>query len=318
MDIQIVPAQSIGGDCFSYIVQGPPGTGKSTVLGTMAESVGPLLVLATLAREARSWKYRQHNVDVILLEDLGWRPAERQFNANAFTDFKKVVEWLRNDTKYGAVAVDSGTELGEAAWHEALRPHGVGSPAEMEDNRSRYLPYETISNLLDPAIKSLVSLISIAARPKYVGIAWHVQPPKDDQVTKTDTKQSADHKGEGVEYEGTVLPMVRGGYRRKLASQVDAVVYTDIQLRAPKAEGLTRAGQGLDVNYVLQVRSDHERHCKLPGPLPTMSYIPNDFNALRALMQMQVAAEQRAAEVIALSTPPKEAAASRKSSLRRS
>lgn len=271
---------------LSLVVAGPPGTGKSWFLGTMAET-GPTLLIATLSREVNSVQYQRNNVDVVLLEDLGWKPSaeEPQFEATAFTDFLKLIQELYEDDYYRNIIVDSGTELAEAAWHEALMPHGVAAPAEMEDKKSRWLPYETLDILLDQAIKGVVSLTKLAKTPKNVGIAWHVQPPKDDTYeTSGDVKSkkaSADHAGEGVEYEGKVLPMIRGRFRRRLASQVDAYIYSDIQWRTG-GEGVKKKRTP---SFVVQVAPLQDRHTKLPGPVPEVTHIPNNFKEFMGLIE---------------------------------
>jgi len=266
------------------VVEGPPGTGKSTLCGSMAEFVGPkkTLLIATLPREIESWKYTQLEVPHVLIQDSDWKPDEKKFVADGFPEFLRTVRWLREeDEQYEAVILDSGTELAEQGWHAALAPHGVWTPADM-DGRSRWLPYETLTNLLDQGIKELLSLTKIAKVPKHVMVTWHVQPPKDDQVVEGTKKESADHAAKGVEYEGDVLPMIRGQYRRKLGSQFPTVVYTDMQIKA----NLTIGGnKSTDILYKLQVRSDPERHTKLPGPLPPMQYINNDFRELWNLIQ---------------------------------
>jgi hypothetical protein len=289
------------GDRFAFVVAGPGGTGKSTLLGSMAKEHKTLL-LATLPREAASWLYKEHNVDTIPLWEDGWYTTETDGTlppgivVKAFGEYLRVTEALRDDDTYDAVVLDNGTELAELAWHQAMLTHGVIAPAYIQDKRSRWLPYETLSTNLDQAIKNLVSLTGStrAKRPKYIGIAWHVQPPKDDQVEIVGEganaakvqKSSADNRAEGVEYEGKVLPMIRGGFRRKLSSQVDAFIYTDILY--------TVSTQGARVvktpTYVLQVQPDEERHAKIPGPMSPTKYIPNDFAALcRAVQNGQAA-----------------------------
>jgi len=271
---------------LSLVVAGPPGTGKSWFLGTMAET-GPTLLIATLSREVNSVNYQRNNVDVVLLEDLGWMPSldPPRYEATAFADFLQLINDLYDDDYYKNVIIDSGTELAEAAWHEALKPHGVASPADMEDKRSRWLPYETLDILLDQAIKSAVSLTKLSVKPKNVGIAWHVQPPKDDTYdsSTSTTKKSADHKSEGVEYEGKVLPMIRGRFRRRLAAQVDAYIYTDIKWEVE--EGKKAGKKERSANFVVQVSPHQDRHTKLPGPLPAKKFIPNDFSTFMGLIE---------------------------------
>lgn len=282
------PSTKSGGHRYSFVAAGPPGSGKSTLLGSMAE-VGKTLLIATLAREASSWKYRQHDVDTIILQDLNWRPSQKVFESEAFSKFLELMQVLLNDDIYDCICVDSGTELAEAGWHEAMRPYSVASPAEIE-GKSRWLPYDTLDTLLDQAIKQLVSLgytdeFQVAKKPKHVGIAWHVQPPKEDSTedaggTKV-RKASADHAGEGVEYEGKVLPMIRGRFRRRLVGQVDAYVHTDIRMNVERVGATMKKS----TEYVIQVRPDVERHTKLPGPLPDVDYVPNNFKELLRLIE---------------------------------
>ncbi len=278
------------GSKLCFLVEGPPGTGKSTLCGSMAEVVGAkkTLLIATLAREVESWKYKQLDVPHVLLQDTDWKPDIGHYTADGFPEFLRLMRWLReDDDQYDAVILDSGTELAEMAWHLALSAHSVDSPAKME-GKSRWLPYETLSNNLDQGIKELVTLPMTAKRPKHVAVTWHVQPPKDDQSVEGVKKESADHAAKGIEYEGDVLPMVRGSYRRKLGSQFPTLVYTDVLIKANM--GLSSANaRSIDVEYRLQVRPDNERHTKLSGPLPEMQFIPNDFRALLTLVNGKAA-----------------------------
>jgi len=276
----------------AYVIEGPQGTGKSTLCGSMAEYVGPekTLLIATLAKEIESWKYKQLTIPNVLIEDKDWAPSLKTFVANGFPEFRKLVRWLREeDEQFEAVILDSGTELAEMAWHAALAPHGVGTPADM-DGKSRWLPYETLANLLDEGIKDLISLTQVAKKRKHVAVTWHIQAPKDDTSDGGVKKESADHAAKGVEYEGDVLPMIRGSYRRKLGAQFPTVVYTDMQIKANM--GLSATAKSFDVQYMLQVRPDNERHTKLSGPLPPMQFIPNDFKALLGLIRQSQAAKK--------------------------
>lgn len=269
----------------SFVVEGPYGTGKSTFLGSVAKVVGAerTLLVATHARELNSWLYKELSIPYLLIEDTDWKPSLGSYVATGFGKLLQTIEWLREeDDQYDAVLVDSGTEMSEQAWHLALAPHGVTSPSEM-DGQSRWGPYETLDTLMDQGIKGLVSLTRVAKRPKHIGISWHVQPPKDDTVdvvTKV-KKESADHAGKGIEYEGDVLPMVRGRFRRRVGQHFGAVIFTDIQIKYIE-------GKGMEPLYRLQVRPNQERHTKLPGPLPSVSYIPNDFRAFLSLLSGEI------------------------------
>ena len=286
---------------YSLIVAGPPGTGKSTLVGSMAEVLGAdrVLLLATLARELKSWIYQVYKIPHILFEDPEWQPGvaeqfdgmrgDGKYITRSYQQFLDTINWLRyEDDQYDAVIVDSGTELAELFWHTSLAPHGASSPSEMEQ-RSRWLPYETLANLLGRAIQETVSLTEVAKRPKHVAFTWHVQPPKEDTIESVGggggkvSKKSADHAAERIEYEGKVLPMVRGQYRRKVASQFDAVLYTNILVQ-PVTGGVSLKSKGMDVQYRVQVRPDPDRHTKVPGPLPDQQFIGNTFKEFLKLM----------------------------------
>ena len=296
----IVPARSVGllgGGGISLVVAGPPGTGKSWFLGSMAET-GKTLLIATLTREAKSVQYQRHDVDTIMLQDKHWVPSAGRFDAKAFTSFLDIIDWLMEDDTYKNVVVDNGTELGESAWHEAMSIHGVATPAEMEDKRSRWLPYDQLDIYLDQAIKGIVSLTSDAALPKNVGISWHTQPPKDDNydtTTKT-VKESADHKGEGVEYEGNALPMIRGRYRRRLAAQVDCYLSTELQHNLKRGDK-SLSLKGTIPEYMVQVRPNKERHTKFPGVMPDVSFIHNEFGNLVELIKSSITGDKATASV---------------------
>lgn len=278
------------------LVMGPPGTGKSTLLGSMCEE-GKTLLLATLGREASSWKYQEHNPDTIILQDTDWRPSpnegEGQYDADAFLKFLDVVEGLYDDEEYSVVLVDSGTELAEAAWREALKPYGVMDASYIGTGGNRYGPYTALDGLLNQALQLLQGLKS-AKKPKLVGISWHLQPIKEEvsEVVSagpgqkmTIKKDSADQRGGGVEYEGGMLPMVRGKFRRRVEALVDVAVYTRMMFERVEQQGkIKRGGGDKRPIYQLQVVSDEERHCKLPGPLPDEAFIPNDWQSLKRLL----------------------------------
>jgi hypothetical protein len=286
-------------ETFLYVVAGPPKTGKSWLLGEMSQE-GPTLLIATLRREVTSAMYAKYNPNVILLEDREWQPlapdpktgaARGLYNATAFLRFMELMQALADDEitnadgePYRVVLIDSGTELAEFAWHEALKPHAVMSPAYMDGERSRFLPYETLATLLDQSLNA-IGLLKTAPTPKHVGISWHVQPAKEDTTEKVSgapgamqRKASADHKAEGVEYEGNILPMIRGGFRRKLFGKVDGVVWTDIQHRGSDRKPLPRPA------FVLQVQPDEDRLAGLPGQMSDTKYITNSWQTLKQLL----------------------------------
>lgn len=289
------------GEYFSYVVAGPGGTGKSTMLGSMARYIKvkygkKTLLIATLPREVKSWKYQElgeEYLDSIIVEDSDWRPDLGRFNADGFTKAMEIIDWLAKDESYGGVILDNGTEHAEQAWHATLAPLRVSSPSEI-DGRSRWLPYERLDSMLDQSIKGLVSLTT-SANPKFVGISWHVQAPKDDTTESVEgtkvSKTSADNAAKGVEYEGEVLPMIRGRFRRRLVNQVEAMLHTEIAHRKDFQNNKLVES----VEYMVQVRANPERHVKIPGPLPAVSFIENDFEKLVQLLRNEYKPVERAA-----------------------
>lgn len=266
---------------------GPPGTGKSHAMASMCAE-GKTLLIATLAREATSEGYQKYNPDVLLLEDKGWRPSQDRFEATAFDQFLELMDDLAEDDTYKVILVDNGTELAEFAWHKALASFGVASPGDMEDKDNRFRPYTRIADYMQQAISALLGL-KTAPLPKHVGVSWHLQPTKEDMVVKvqgqTQTKLSADTRSEGVQYEGNVLPMIQGGFRRKLAGLLDIVVYTEIRYNFPTdKQGKRIKGSSKQPQFALQVRPNEERHSKLPGDLPNVDYIANEWAELKQLL----------------------------------
>lgn len=287
-EFEILPARELSAsEAIVLLVLGPPKVGKSHLLSSLCAE-GKSLLISTLAREASSEGYQKHNPDVIRLSDPGWRPSRGKFDATAYTRFLELMETLADDDEYKVVLLDSGTELGEFAWHEALRPFGVASPADMEDKDNRFRPYTKIADLMRQALDALL-LLKEAPLPKHVGIAWHLQNTKDDQVVFDQAKQakvtkaSADSKGESVEYMGSVLPMMQGGFRRKIAALADAVVYSHVQYeRVPR---VGKPGSDQHPKYVIQIVPDEERHAGIPAIVPAgMTFIPNEWKSLKKLL----------------------------------
>jgi hypothetical protein len=100
-------------------------------------------------------------------------------------------------------------------------------------------------------------------------VPWHVQPPKEDD------------DGQGVEYVGKELPMIRGGFRRRLNQKIDAVVY---MYRESKIVGKRR-----EIRYVLQVAPDMERHTKIPGEVPEgVKYIEPSYDKLLRVIEESI------------------------------
>ncbi len=284
MPLDIIKATNMAPTRSSiHVVAGPPGLGKSWFCGTVAEVVPPeeVLLIATLGREVKSIQYQRHDFDTILIEDDEWEPSRKSYKATGCTKLISLLTELREDDKYAAIILDSGTEAGEMAWHEALSPFNVSDPSEMAES-NRFLPYTKTGDLMDQIIRSMAKLAGHPSggknnvkRTKFVLMTWHVQPPKE----KVGSGESADEKGEGVEYEGSVLPMIRGAFRRKLGQYVDSFVYVDRIAEVNKTTART------EMRHVLQVRSDLSKHCKFPGILPDgVNYIDNNFKAYMDLV----------------------------------
>jgi hypothetical protein len=274
MPLDIIKATDMEpGRSSIHVVAGPPGIGKSWFCGTVGEVIDPseVLLIATIAREVRSVKYQQYNYDTVICEDDQWEPHNGLYVSSGYSELLKIVKDLRKDKKYGAVILDSGTEAG----HFALEPWKVGDPSEMKSEGNRFQPYTQLDSAMDELVRGCSKLaghpaagkVSVA-RPKFVLITWHIQPPKE---TIGDA-ETADQKGEGVEYEGSVLPMVRGRFRRRIMGLVDSFVYAD---RVAETHPKT---QKTMIKHKIQIRSTNERHCKFPGiPPEKVTYIDNSF-----------------------------------------
>lgn len=265
--LEVTKATKIAPDTGSItMVAGPPGVGKSWFCGTMAEYLPPeeVLVLATLPREVNSLQYQRHDLDTIVIFDEDWRPSDKKLMATGFKKLSGILHDLRKDTKYSGIILDNGTEAAELAWHDVLAPLGVGDPNALGRGSNRFAPYTSLREKLEQMILDLALLTGktgFAARPKLIAVPWHIQPPKDGMGDD----ESADAKGQGSEYEGEYLPMIRGSFRRRISALVDNVVYGDL-VSVPSKPGNSLAG--LENHYCIQVVSDTERHVKLAGVAP--------------------------------------------------
>lgn len=265
--MEIINARSVGPETGSLTIPaGPPGLGKSWFAGTVAEHVGGehVIVIATLPREINSVQYQKYDVDGVICTDEEWSPEVKVLKATGYADLMKFLRDLRTDEHYKAVILDNGTEAAELAWHAAMAPLGVGDPNDLGRGSNRFAPYTSLRDKMENLIRSLSILTGktgLVTQPKLVIVPWHVQPPKDT----TDDSDSADAKGQGSEYEGEYLPMIRGAFRRRLMALVDNYIYTDIQ-QVP-ADAKKPLGK-MENHYCLQVVSDRERHVKIEGGFP--------------------------------------------------
>lgn len=251
------------------VVLGPHGIGKSSFAATVMDVVPPqeTLLIATLPREVKSWRYQEYNPDTVLVvEPDTWDPLNKQYKPTAFNELIGILDELVTDEKYGAVIIDNGTEAGEFAWHDSLAPLKIGDPGELGSGGNRFAPYVSIRERLENLILKTNRLTNpkACARPKHVIVPWHVQEPKDDESSKKD-----------VEYAGKELPMIRGGFRRRLGQKIDVIVYA---VRRITAGGST-------IEHVIQIVSDMEKHCKMPCEVPSgMKYIDPRYEALLELI----------------------------------
>lgn len=285
MDNQVKPMKPI-----SIVVLGAPGLGKSTLAGSVMELPGVEkgLLLVTKPGEEKSWKYTKHGLDAgaELYYDLGWNPTFGEYKAAAYMQLMRRLRDLQQDKTFDAVIIDPGTYAVNLIEHHILAPQNVGSPGELRDTQGFYrqLKDKAQEFVMYASLLSSSLVTQAGGKPKYVIIPWHTQPPKDT-ITVTENVggqrtrkqvESADQKSAGIEYEGIVLPMIEGSYRRKLAADVDLVVYCDIEVSKqldPKTKRMTEA-----VKYQIQVVPNKDRHSKIRiAPLLEGAMMPNSM-----------------------------------------
>ena len=271
---------------ISMVILGAPGLGKSTLAGSVKEldQVDNVLLLVTKPGEEKSYLYQKYGLTekAELFYDLDWNPTLGEFKAGAYLKLMKRLKSLQSDDIYDAVIIDPGTDAINLLEHHILEPQGVGSPGDLANTQNFY------RQLRDKAQEFVMyaHLLStpLVKRPKFVLIPWHTQPPKEGMVVNMgqgmkEKQQSADQKGAGIEYEGMVLPMIEGGYRRKLAADVDLVVYCDIETKRqldPKTKKMVEV-----VEHQIQVVPNKDRHSKVRiAPTLAGQMIPNNMKAL--------------------------------------
>ena len=272
MTATLFPPSLAGG--LSIVVQGGPGVGKSTFAGSAA-ALGKTLLLAAKPREANSWKYREHakNITREIYYDAKWAPAAGKFDADAFVRLQQRVYELQEDEEHSIVVCDPFTDVVTLASHEILKTEKAATPRDLRDPLSYY---GTLKHMLTTFVQSL-TLLQFAPSPKHVIVTVHVQPSKEDDIKGNAT---ADKKGKGVEFEGNVLPMIEGSYRRAFASEFDVVLFSDIQFDRKLVAGKMQT----ESRYVVQVSPDAERHAKSILAPNGSAFIDNDFAALLKLV----------------------------------
>lgn len=266
---------------FSLLLAGSPGTGKSHFLASVCEVVPPEKVdlIITKPRELESEGYARYGLveQANVFSDVRtWRPHADKYEATAWSRLLDHVYGLLDDEEKDAVILDAGTDAMTHLERFLIAPNRVASPGDLHDTRGYY---RQIASNAEAFIQILTALTGPEARrPKFVIVAWHTQPPKD---SGQQTTASADQKGEGIEYEGRVLPMIEGGYRRKIAGDFSCVAYTDIVPGGKKLDPKTKKMVESGPEYRIQVLADKDRHAKIAGMLAEGDkFMPNEFKAL--------------------------------------
>lgn len=262
---------------ISTTVMGPPGSGKSTLLGSCGR-LGRAKLLATKPREANSWLYRETGItkDAEVFYDAKWRPTAGSYDASGFVRLVQRLNALYDDTEFDFILLDPFTDVVTLAANEILKVERAATPRDMKDPMSFYgaLRYK-----LKEVIQAL-TVLQYAPKPKHVLVSAHTQPAKEES---RGGNTAADKAAQGVEYEGKILPMIEGAYRREFAGEFDIVLFSDIQITKRLVPGKPPVEE---TAYVLQAQPDAERHAKsILGPVLNTKFIPNDFKVLLELIQ---------------------------------
>jgi len=271
----------------SCMALAPPGCGKSTLAGSICDVVGAENTLLLVAKpgEESSAEYLKHGLSerAELFFDRDWVPTLRRYDAGAYVALLTRLDGLLDDEDFDAVIIDPGTDVIGLIEHHLLAPHNVGSVGDLGDGRSFY---RQLADTAEEFVKS-ASILStmIAARPKWVIIPWHTQPVKEGELQSVgggqkQKERSADEKARGVEYEGNVLPMIEGKYRRKIAGDMSMVLYCDIETSKDRRTKEER------VEYVVQAYANADKHAKIRSAPALQGWRgPNNFTALIAAME---------------------------------
>jgi hypothetical protein len=263
---------------YSTLILGPSGTGKSTAASSVADlpDVERTLVCCCKGRERSSFGYQQRldKLDIEIYEDPRWRPSLNRFEADAHMKLLTRLDGLLEDDIYDAVVIDPFTDAALNIEHEILKPMEIGSPGELADS---FAFYGQLKSKADELVRAAIFLTTAAVRPKHVIMTMHVQPPKEDSVYKGVKKTSADKVARGIEYEGSVLPMIDGAYRRKMAGDFDLVIYTGFD----ESYFDKKLKKQVKNFFYLQVSPDRDRHSKIAvAPVLLEDKIANNFEAL--------------------------------------
>lgn len=272
-------------DGESILVLGAPGTGKSHFAGSIAEVVKPerVLLLCCKPREKTSALYRKYGITEraeVYTDMASWNPEKGRYDAKAWRALYDRVDSLLSDDKYDAIVVDPFTDAVDLLEHHIIAPHKVGSPGEMSDTQGFYRQLKDKSADFMQRLTALTDS-SVAKSPKFVIVTMHVQPVKEAQQLSRSQgggiKPSSDMRGEGVEFEGSMLPQMEGAYRRRMAADFGLVIYTDVKngkrmnVQSKQMEAFT--------DFRVQVRCSEERHAKMAPVVADAvpEHLPNKF-----------------------------------------
>lgn len=280
-------------DGESILVLGPPGTGKSHFAGSVASVVPPERVLLCCPKpgEKTSALYRKYGITkrAELFTDLaGWDPDNGKYAASAWRNMYDRISDLLADEDYDAVIIDPFTDAVDLLEHHILSPHKVGSPGELSDTQGFYRQLRDKSNEFIQRTVAL-SIAGVAKSPKFVIVTMHTQPPKEAMTLSArqggGQKASSDMRGEGIEFEGRVLPQMEGSYRRKMAGDFGLVVYTDVKTGSRLNPQTKKMEQGTD--FRIQVRCSEDRHAKMRSIVAEAvpDYLPNEFKELYGFLK---------------------------------
>jgi energy-coupling factor transporter ATP-binding protein EcfA2 len=273
----------------SLVVLGAPGTGKSHLLGSVCEVVAPerVALLCTKPKELMSHLYRKYGLNKTphFYHDAHWRPERGEYEAKAWLRLLNDIDDLYVNPDIDAVLLDVGTDAINLLDHHLLAPHSVASPGDLANTMGYYRQLKDGAQALSERLVGLTLPQLTNGAPKFVLVAWHTQPAKDDMApTKQEkaagvlSKPSADKRASGVEYWGEQLPMIEGGYRRKLIGDYSIKVISQLLPPAfdPATKKMTKGGYGI------RVRGSEKHQVAIGGlsadDLP--EFLPNEFSEI--------------------------------------
>ena len=257
------------------LAMGPPGTGKSYFAGSVCDVVDAerVALLCTKPKEVGSYQYVKNGLSdrAEVFYDPEWDPEFDERVAVGWKMMNKRLRELRHHPDYDAVILDPGTDAMVMLSHDIMSSMGIDSMSDLRETGGKgrsYTYYGEIAEKVQRFVTRLAEL-TLPPHPKFVIVPWHVQSATDDEQSK----------GKGTMFEGTVLPMLPGQYRQKLAGDANEVVYTEI------VRGFNSTTRMAEESYVLRVAPTPDKHAKLSSvPRPDVATIGNNFAELLALL----------------------------------